>query len=84
MPIETINLSEKKFNNYLRSFTNQSWVLCLGAGICNGILPDWNELTLRLVNYTFNTNWSKEDFRNHSNSTGFSLDSWIPLFDMFR
>lgn len=85
MPIETINLSEPKFNNYLRSFTNQSWILCLGAGICNGILPDWNELTLRLVNKTFDTIWTKEEFKKHSNSVGFSLDSWIQgCFNKFK
>lgn len=77
MPIETIDLSEQKFNNYLRGFTNQSWILCLGAGICNGILPDWNELTLRLVNSTFNNNWTKEEFKEITIKVGFSLDSWI-------
>lgn len=77
MPIETIDLSEPKFNNYLRCFTNQSWILCLGAGICNGILPGWNELTLRLVNKTFDTSWTEEDFKKYSNTVGFSLDGWI-------
>lgn len=77
MPIETINLSEPKFNNYLRCFTNQSWILCLGAGICRGILPDWFELTLRLVNSTYQTKWTKEEFTEISNKVSFSLDSWI-------
>lgn len=77
MPIETIDLSENKFNNYLRSFTSQNWILCLGAGICTGILPDWNELTLRLVNTTFNNNWTKDEFKEITNGVGFSLDSWI-------
>lgn len=85
MPIETINLSEPKFNNYLRSFTNQSWNLCLGAGICNGILPDWSELTLKLVNTTFNTTWTKEEFKGITTKVGFSLDSWIQgCFNKFK
>lgn len=71
MPKETINLSKDRFNNYMRRFTNQSWILCLGAGSYNGILPDWNELTLRLLNKTFNNNWTKEDFKEYSNSVGF-------------
>lgn len=85
MPIETIDLSEIKYNNYLRNFTSQSWILCLGAGICNGILPDWNELTLRLVNKTFQTCWSKEEFKKYSDLVGFSLDGWIQgCFNKFK
>lgn len=85
MPIETIDLTETKFKNYLRSFTNQNWILCLGAGICNGILPDWNELTLRLVNSTFQTNWTKEEFKENTKNVGFSLDSWIQgCFNKFK
>jgi hypothetical protein len=77
MSIETIDLSESKFKKYLRGFTSQNWILCLGAGVCNGILPDWNELTLRLVNNVFKTTWTKEEFKEYSNNVGFSLDSWI-------
>lgn len=77
MPIETIDLTETKFINYLRGFSTQNWILCLGAGICKGILPDWNELTLRLVNATFDTNWTNKEFKENTNNVGFSLDSWI-------
>jgi len=85
MPIETINLAEPKFKNYLRCFTTQSWILCLGAGICNGILPDWAELTLRLVNNTFCTTWTKDEFKEITNKVGFSLDSWIQgCFNEFK
>jgi len=77
MPIETIDLSKTKYTNYLKEFTNQNWVLCLGAGICKDILPDWNELTLRIVNETFQTSWTKDEFNENTNDIGFSLDSWI-------
>lgn len=77
MPIDTINLKEDKFKNYLRSFTSQSWVLCLGAGVCRGILPDWFELTLRLSNTTFHNHWTKDEFNAITKEVGFSLDSWI-------
>jgi hypothetical protein len=85
MPIETINLSEPKFKNYLRSFTNQSWILCLGAGICRGILPDWFGLTLRLVNSTYQTEWTNVEFKEITNKVSFSLDSWIQgCFNKFK
>lgn len=74
MPIETINLSEPKFQNYLR---NNGWVLCVGAGICRGILPDWFELTRNLVNSSFTKNWTSTEFKAITDETGFSLDSWI-------
>jgi hypothetical protein len=77
MSIETIHLSESKYQNYLRSFTNQNWILCLGAGICRGILPDWFELTLNLANSTFEKKWTKDEFQEITSEVGFSLDSWI-------
>ncbi|MEY3499228.1 MAG: hypothetical protein RL308_897 [Bacteroidota bacterium] len=77
MPIETIHLDEGKYLNYLRSFTNQNWVLCLGAGVCRGILPDWYNLTLKLVNSVFKKNWTSDEFKKISDEVGFSLDSWI-------
>ena len=63
MSIETIHLSESKNQNYLRSFTNQNWTLCLGAGIFRGILLDWFELTLNLANSTFKKNGQKMNFK---------------------
>jgi hypothetical protein len=77
MPIETINLRDDKYLNYLKSFTNQNWVLCLGAGVCRGILPDWYNLTLKLVNVVFKKSWTNVEFKEVSNEVGFSLDSWI-------
>tara|TARA_R100000935_G_scaffold29362_1_gene49652 strand:+ start:4255 stop:5331 length:1077 start_codon:yes stop_codon:yes gene_type:complete len=77
MATETIQLSESKYQNYLRSFTNQNWILCLGAGICRGILPDWFELTLNLTNSTFGNKWTKDEFQKITSEVGFSLDSWI-------
>lgn len=77
MSIETINLADPKFNKYLSGFTNQSWILCLGAGICSGILPDWSELTLRLVNSTFGTSMTRDEFKDITTKVGFSLDGWI-------
>lgn len=77
MSIETIDLSEKKFENYFRTFTQQDWTLCLGAGICKGILPDWFELTHNLVNDTFKKKWTRVEFKTVSDELGFSLDSWI-------
>jgi hypothetical protein len=77
MPIETLDLTESKFENYLKSFTQQNWTLCVGAGICKGILPDWYNLTHSLVNKCFNKTWTAVEFEKASKEVGFSLDSWI-------
>lgn len=55
----------------------QEWTLCLGAGINKGILPDWSDLTLNLVNQVFKFSWTKVDFEAKSKSVGFSYDGWI-------
>ncbi len=77
MAIDTIILSESKYENYLRQFSTTSWILNVGAGICVGILPDWFDLTLNLVNQTFGKSWDKKSFKKISDDVGFSLDSWI-------
>jgi hypothetical protein len=77
MPINTIDLTEKKFDNYLRQASTTNWILCVGAGICKGILPDWFDLTLNLTNLTYNKKWSRKKFKKISDEVGFSLDSWI-------
>ena len=79
MSIETIHLSEPKYQNYLRSFTNQNWILCLGAGICRGILPDWFELTLNLANSTFEKKWTKDEFQEITSEVSFSLMFMYPI-----
>jgi hypothetical protein len=76
MPTNTIDLSKKNFDKYITTF-NQPWTLCLGAGICKGILPDWVELTNRIVNRCFGYNWDYKEFKKNYDDVGFSLDSWI-------
>jgi hypothetical protein len=77
MPIETINLYEKKYEKYLKFFTKQNWTLCVGAGICKGILPDWFDLTHNLVNACFGKKWDRDEFKKKYDEVGFGLDSWI-------
>ena len=68
-----LTTSEKAYS-YL---DNTNWTLCLGAGICKGILPDWFDLTRNVVNEIFNFNWSENDFKENIDKIGFSLDSWL-------
>lgn len=53
------------------------WTLCVGAGISRGIIPTWNELTRRVVNYSFSTNYLLTEFNEIVLQTGWGLDGWI-------
>ncbi len=78
MATKTINLNEEKHYKYLSQRNkHENWTLCVGAGICIGILPSWDKLTRNLLNEIFSYNWTKEKFEERCRLTGFSLDSWI-------
>lgn len=78
MPSHTIDLSDDKYKKHISSMhKNNSWSLCVGAGICRNILPDWFELTRRIVNRTFKYNWNEKKFEENTKLIGFSLDGWI-------
>lgn len=66
-------LSKNAFN----CLNNKSWTLCLGAGICNGILPNWMTLTYNIVNEVFDYKWTIDEFKNNIEKVGFSLDGWL-------
>jgi hypothetical protein len=53
------------------------WTLCIGAGVCRGIVPTWQELRRRLVNETFEGSVTEDDFEKLVAKNGWSLDSWI-------
>lgn len=76
MPTDTIELLHKNYEGHLNKI-HQDWTLCLGAGICKGILPDWFDLTNRIVNRCFGYSWDSKEFKKQTDLIGFSLDSWI-------
>lgn len=53
------------------------WTLCLGAGVSRGITPTWFDLTLSIVNETFGSRYTREDFGQLVADSGWSLDAWI-------
>jgi len=50
------------------------WTLCVGAGISNGIIPVWSELTRNVVNQVFSKNLNYDDFKEITKNIGWSLD----------
>lgn len=74
MPLREFNATARNFRGNLAS---GKWTLCIGAGVSRGIVPTWDELTRRLVNDTFSTSFSEDEFRKECSEIGWSLDSWI-------
>ena len=71
-----LTLTKKDSKHLLQKYAQQ-WTLCLGAGINKGILPDWSDLTLNVINKVYKFGWNKATFENHNKSIGFSYDGWI-------
>lgn len=62
------------FKGYLRG---QGWCLCVGAGISKGMVPDWQQVTLRLLNKSFSASMTESEFEILRGQTSWTLDSWI-------
>lgn len=56
---------------------NNSWSLCIGAGISFGMVPTWMELARRVFNRTYGVLYDTKKFKKLVEVTGFSLDSWF-------
>jgi len=66
--------TDPRFRGNLKS---TSWTLCVGAGICQGVMPSWGELCRRIVNRTFNQNLSSAEFEDIARNSGWGFDAWI-------
>lgn len=49
--------------------------ICIGAGICNSIMPDWKELTFDVLRETVNNSLTNSEFDEICKNLGWSLDS---------
>ena len=69
-----IDITNIKNKGYLHS---NPWTLVVGAGICQGILPTWLELTRRIFNICYKQKLDKTEFYQFYSDSSFSLDSII-------
>ncbi|MFA5265429.1 MAG: SIR2 family protein [Opitutaceae bacterium] len=53
------------------------WTLCIGAGVSQGIVPLWEDLTIKVVNRVFDSHYDKTSFRAAVAASRWGLDSWI-------
>jgi len=64
-------------HNCRGALKGKKWVLCIGAGVNKGLLPDWNELARRLVSDSFGMELTPSEFQRSFASVGWGADSWI-------
>lgn len=53
------------------------YTLCLGAGICFGIMPNWEELTFKVLCEILNPKMTFDEFKSIQKNLGWSLDSLL-------
>jgi hypothetical protein len=74
MPKSSFPADSQHFRGYLRG---NPWCLCIGAGTSKGLIPDWYEVSRRILERAFGIALPAADFSALQGSTGWSLDSWI-------
>jgi hypothetical protein len=62
---------------YRGNLATSTWCLCVGAGISNGLIPTWQELTRRVVNQAFDTEYDVKQFELLVSQTRWSLDALL-------
>lgn len=74
MPKPTFPADSPNFGGYLSA---QPWCLCIGAGVSKGLIPDWYEVTYRILCRAFGMALTYAEFDDLQRQTGWTLDSWI-------
>jgi len=64
-------------HRYRGALSSATWTLCVGAGISFGLVPTWQELTRRVVNHAFGTNYNEDDFEKVIKETRWNLDALL-------
>lgn len=74
MPSPAIDPLDPKYRGLLRP---GNWGLCVGSGICHGLIPAWQELTKRVVARVYGDNANTVIFSSLRAGIAWSLDALI-------
>lgn len=74
MPYNSFDGLDERYRGFINS---NKWSLCLGAGICTGILPNWEDLTCRVLKKCVKSNLSLKKIKEIFKLTGWGLDAWL-------
>jgi hypothetical protein len=76
MPITSFDATDR---TYARLLQGGAWSLCVGAGICRGIAPDWAEIARAMLARATLARITALDVGNIVQTLGWSLDSVLQL-----
>ena len=74
MPNYSFDATDPQRRNLLKS---GEWALCVGAGICNPIMPDWATVTRRMLARAYGTPVDALEIETITKALGWSLDSLL-------
>jgi hypothetical protein len=74
MPTEAFDATDVTRRNMLKP---GEWTLCVGAGICSGIIPDWATVTQKMLSRAYKTTVVADEVRTLTQNLGWSLDSLL-------
>jgi hypothetical protein len=74
MPFEAFDALDKSRANMLKP---NEWTLCVGAGVCSGIMPDWITITQRMLTRAYDMPVLEDDLNAVLHTLGWSLDSLL-------
>src|SRR5438876_8293319 len=74
MPTAAFDATDPRRMNMLR---HEDWALCIGAGVCAGITPDWSAVTLQMLARARFSALTPADLEILHQELGWSLDSLL-------
>jgi hypothetical protein len=77
MPFSAFNALDPTYRGILKS-TKSNWALCLGAGICKGILLDWHQLTIEVLKGSI-PDTDTEEITSAIKDSTWGLDAWLQV-----
>jgi len=74
MPTPAFDATDPTRRNMLK---NVDWALCIGAGVCHGLMPDWETVTRQMLGRAGDAPISAPELRDMIRELGWSLDSLL-------
>jgi hypothetical protein len=74
MPTESFDATEPSRRNLLKA---GEWSICIGAGMSNALMPDWNTISQRMLSKAYGNPVDKDEIELLRKNLGWSLDSLL-------
>jgi hypothetical protein len=74
MPYEAFDAMDPARQNILKA---GDWSLCIGAGVCHGLMPDWSTITQRMLGRAYRSAVDSSEIKLLVDNLSWSLDSLL-------